>query len=269
MSRIVGAVLLAALAMENTATMADWAEEDELRTEDLDFIPINGNDNLCLFNSFAHGTELRPADLRRRVCEFMRTNPTTLVADNGMTVRDFVASESSSMNRLNVRTMREDGAGLPVAASLATMLGRNLEVYERKQFDGERRQGSENAYVQILKVTVDRAAPVLMLRFTPGGLVGHFNIMRFKQSFGARSTVAGTVSRPVQSAQSVATNASPKAAKMAMPEKPSLMKKPPSKRAPTRRNVGATRGAMTATRQRDTDVEGVHDENDVSSAAAS
>jgi hypothetical protein len=56
---------------------------------------------------------------------------------------------------------------------------------------------------------------------------------------------------------------------MAMPEKPSLMKKPPSKRAPAKRIAGATRGARAATRQRDPDVEGVHDENDVSSAAAS
>ena len=172
MLRIVGAVLLAALAVEDIATMADRAELVELRAEDLDFISIGGNDNLCLFNSFAHGTELRPTELRIRVCEFMRTNPTTVVADNGMTVRDFVAFENSSMSSLNVRTMRQDGAGLTVAASLATMLQRNLEIYQRKQFDGERRQGSENAYVQILKVTVDRAAPVLMLRFTPGGRVG-------------------------------------------------------------------------------------------------
>jgi hypothetical protein len=199
----------------------------------------------------------------------MRTNPTTVVGDNGMTVRDYVGFENSSMNRLNVPTMRYEGAGLAVAASLATMLQRNLEVYQQQQFDGENRQGSEIVYVQILKVTVNRAAPVLMLRFSRGGCVGHFNIMRFKQSFRARSTVAGTVGRPVQSAQPVASTASPKATKMAMPEKPSLMKKPPSKRAPARRNVGATRGAMAATRQRDPDVEGVHDENDVSSAAAS
>ena len=246
---------------------ADRAEEVALRHEDLDFISIAGNDNLCLFNSFAHGTELRPAELRNLVCEFMRTNPTTVVADNGMTVRDFVAFESSSMNHLNARRMRYEGAGLAVAASLATMLQRNLEVYQLKQFDGERRQESEIAYVQIMKVTADRAAPVLMLRFSPGGRVGHFNIMRLKQSFGARST--GSVGRPVQSAQPVATNASPKATKMAMPGKPSLMKKPPSKRAPARRNVGATRGAMAAARQRGLDVEGVQDENDVSSAAAS
>ena len=246
---------------------ADRAEEVELRHEDLDFISIGGNDNLCLFNSFAHGTELRPAELRIRVCEFMRTNPTTAVGDGGMTVRDYVAFENSSMNRLTVPTMRYEGAGLAVAASLATMLQRNLEVYQLKQSDGESRQGSEIVYVQILKVTVDRAAPVLMLRFSPGGRVGHFNIMRLKQSFGARST--GSVGRPVQSAQPVATNASPKATKMAMPEKPSLMKKPPSKRAPARRNVGATRGAMAAARQRGLDVEGVQDENDVSSAAAS
>ena len=267
MLRIVGAVLLAALAVEDIATMADRAEEVELRHEDLDFISIGGNDNLCLFNSFAHGTELRPAELRNLVCEFMRTNPTTVVADNGMTVRDFVAFESSSMNHLNARRMRYEGAGLAVAASLATMLQRNLEVYQLKQSDGESRQGSEIVYVQILKVTVDRAAPVLMLRFSPGGRVGHFNIMRLKQSFGARST--GSVGRPVQSAQPVATNASPKATKMAMPGKPSLMKKPPSKRAPARRNIGATRGAMAAARQRGLDVEGVQDENDVSSAAAS
>ena len=246
---------------------ADRAEEVELRHEDLDFISIGGNDNLCLFNSFAHGTELRPAELRIRVCEFMRTNPTTVVGDGGMTVRDYVAFENSSMNRLTVPTMRYEGAGLAVAASLATMLQRNLEVYQLKQSDGESRQGSEIVYVQILKVTVDRAAPVLMLRFSPGGRVGHFNIMRLKQSFGARST--GSVGRPVQSAQPVATNASPKATKMAMPGKPSLMKKPPSKRAPARRNVGATRGAMAAARQRGLDVEGVQDENDVSSAAAS
>ena len=246
---------------------ADRAEEVALRHEDLDFISIAGNDNLCLFNSFAHGTELRPAELRNRVCEFMRTNPTTVVADNGMTVRDFVAFESSSMNHLNARRMRYEGAGLAVAASLATMLQRNLEVYQLKQFDGERRQESEIAYVQIMKVTADRAAPVLMLRFSRGGRVGHFNIMCLKQSFGARST--GSVGRPVQSAQPVATNASPKATKMAMPGKPSLMKKPPSKRAPARRNVGATRGAMAAARQRGLDVEGVQDENDVSSAAAS
>jgi hypothetical protein len=156
---------------------------------------------MCLFSSFAHGTELRLAELRIRVCVFMRTNPTTVVADNGMTVRDFAAFENSSMNRLNVPTMRYEGAGLAVAASLATMLQRNLEIYQHKQFDGESRQGSENVYVQILKVTVDRAAPVLMLRFSRGGRVGHFNIMRFKQSFRARSTVAGTVGRPVQSAQ--------------------------------------------------------------------
>jgi hypothetical protein len=270
MLRIVGAVLLiAALAVEDLGTMADRAEDVGLRHEDLDFIPISGYDNLCLFNSFAHGTELRPAELRTRVCEFMRTNPTTAVGDGGISVRDYVAFENSSMNRLNVRTMRYDGAGLAVAASLATMLQRNLEVYEHKQFDGESRQGSEIVYVQILKVTVDRTAPVLMLRFSRGGCIGHFNIMRFKQSVHARSTAAGTVGRPVQSAQPVASTASPKATKMAMPEKPSLMKKPPSKRAPAKRIAGATRGAMAATRQRDPDVEGVHDENDVSSAAAS
>jgi len=270
MLRIVGAVLLlAALAGEDIATMADRAELVGLRHEDLDFISISGYDNLCLFNSFAHGTELRPADLRTRVCEFMRTNPTTVVGDDGMTLREYLPHENSSMNRLNVRTMRHEGAGLAVAASLATMLQRNLEVYEHKQFDGESRQGSEIVYVQILKVTVDRTAPVLMLRFTRGGCIGHFNIMRFKQSVRARSTAAGTVGRSVQSAQPVASTASPNATKMAMPEKPSLMKKPPSKRAPAKRIAGATRGAMAATRQRDPDVEGVHDENDVSSAAAS
>ena len=167
MLRIVGAVLLlAALAVEDLATMADRAEEIELRHEDLDFIPISGHDNLCLFNSFTHGTELRPAELRSRVCEFMRTNPTTVVGDNGMTVRDYVGFENSCMNRLNVPTMRYEGAGLAVAASLATMLQRNLEVYQLKQLDGESRQGSENVYVQILKVTVDPAAPVLMLRLS-------------------------------------------------------------------------------------------------------
>ena len=118
MLRIVGAVLLAALAVEDTATMDDRAEEVELLHEDLDFISIAGNDNLCLFNSFAHGTELRPAELRNLVCEFMRTNPTTVVADNGMTVRDFMAFERSSMNQLNARSMRYEGAGLAVAASL-------------------------------------------------------------------------------------------------------------------------------------------------------
>ncbi len=171
MLRIVGAVLLAALAVEDIATIADRAEEVELRREDLDFISISGNDNLCLFNSFAHGTELRPAELRIRVCEFMRNNPTTVVADNGMTVRDFVAFEGSSMNHLNARRMRYEGAGLAVAASLATMLQRNLEIYQPKQFDGERRQGSESAYVQILKVTVDRAAPVLNISAAFAGTV--------------------------------------------------------------------------------------------------
>ena len=117
MLRIVGAVLLlAALAVEDIATMADRAELVELRHEDLDFIPISGHDNPCLFNSFAHGTELRPAELRTRVCEFMRTNPTTVVGDDGMTLREYLPFENSSMNRLNVRTMRYEGAGLAVAS---------------------------------------------------------------------------------------------------------------------------------------------------------
>ena len=68
-----------------------------------------------------------------------------------MTVRDYVAFENSSMNRLTVPTMRYEGAGLAVAASLATMLQRNLEVYQLKQSDGERCQESEIAYVQIMK----------------------------------------------------------------------------------------------------------------------
>jgi hypothetical protein len=56
---------------------------------------------------------------------------------------------------------------------------------------------------------------------------------------------------------------------MTVPEKPSLMKKPPSKRAPAKRNVAVKHDAMAATRQRVPDVEGLHDDNDVSSAAAS
>lgn len=248
---------------------ADRAEEVELRAEDLDFIRIDGNDNLCLFNSFAHGTELRPADLRVRVCEFMRTNTTTVVADNGMTVGEFVAFENSTMNSLNARTMRLDGAGLTVAASLATMLGRNLEIYQLKRFNGERRQGSENAYVQILKVTADHAAPILMLRFSPGGRVGHYDIMKYKQPADGRYTAAANDRQSVKTAQPVSTNASPKPTKMTVPEKPSLMKKPPSKRAPAKRNVAVKRDAMAATRQRVPDVEGLHDDNDVSSAAAS
>ena len=43
------------------------------------------------------------------------------------------------------------------------------------------------------------------------------------------------------------------------------MKKPPSKRAPAKRDVGVTRDAMAATRQRVSDEEGLHDDNDVSS----
>ena len=244
---------------------ADRAELDELRAEDVDFIEISGYDHLCLFNSFAHNTELRPAELRFLVCQFMQSNPTKVVADDGMTVRDFVAFENSTMCSLNVATMREDGAGLAVAASLATMLGRSLEVYQRKEFNGERRQGSENAYVQILKVTADHDAPVLMLRFSPGVRVGHYDIMTFRQPADGRYSAAANDRQSVKIAQPVSTNASPKPTKMTVPEKPSLMKKPPSKRAPAKRNVGVTRDATAATRQRVPDEEGLHDDNDVSS----
>ena len=83
-------------------------------------------------------------------------------------------------------------------------------------------------------------------------------------SIGPRSAAAASGAM-----RAAPMSAPSKATKMAMPEKPLLMKKPPSKRAPARRTFGATRGAMAATRERDSDVEGVHDENDVSSAAVS
>ena len=160
---LVSVLLVVALSKRDVAGMTNMAELEELRAEDLVFTLMSGVNNLCLFNSFAHGTRLDPVNLRRRVCAFMQANPTTQVSDIGMNVNDFVAFEGSTMNQLNERVLQRDGAGLTVAASLATMLGRNLEVYQRKRFapgDAPRVRGSD-AYVQILKTTVDPSAPIL------------------------------------------------------------------------------------------------------------
>ena len=265
---VVSVLLVVALSKRDVAGMTNMAELEELRAEDLVFTLMSGVNNLCLFNSFAHGTRLDPVNLRRRVCAFMQANPTTQVSDIGMNVSDFVAFEGSTMNQLNERVLQRDGAGLTVAASLATMLGRNLEVYQRKRFapgDAPRVRGSD-AYVQILKTTVDPSAPFLRLRFSPGGTIGHYDIINFKQAVPGVTSAADLGRRPVSAAQPVATFPTSKASSLTMPKKPGLTKKPPSKQKPAN---GTTRGAMSATRQRITDVDGVGDDNDVRNFAAS
>ena len=265
---VVNVLLVVALSKRDVAGMTNMAELEELRAEDLVFTLMSGVNNLCLFNSFAHGTRLDPVNLRRRVCAFMQANPTTQVSDIGMNVQNFVAFEDSTMNQLNERVLQRDGAGLTVAASLATMLGRNLEVYQRKTFapgDAPRVRGSD-AYVQILKTTVDPSAPVLRLRFSRGGTIGHYDIINFKQAVPGVTSAADLGRRPVSAAQPVATFPTSKASSLTMPKKPGLTKKPPSKQKPAN---GTTRGAMSATRQRITDVDGVGDDNDVRNFAAS
>jgi hypothetical protein len=264
----VSVLLVAALSKRDVAGMTNMAELEELRAEDLVFTLMSGVNNLCLFNSFAHGTRLDPVNLRRRVCAFMQDNPTTQVSDIGMNVRQFLAYEGSTMNQLNERVLQRDGAGLTVAASLATMLGRNVEVYQRKIFepgDAPRVRGSD-AYVQILKTTVDPSAPILRLRFSRGGTIGHYDIINFKQAVPGVTSAADLGRRPVSAAQPVATFPTSMATSLTMPKKPRLTKKPPSKESPAN---GTTRGAMSASRQRITDVDGVDDDNDVRNFAAS
>jgi hypothetical protein len=265
---VVSVLLVAALSKRDVAGMTDMAELDILRSEDLDFTLMSGVNNLCLFNSFAHGTSLDPVNLRRRVCAFMQANPTTQVSDIGMNVSDFVAFEGSTMNQLNERVLQRDGAGLTVAGSLATMLGRNVEVYQRKIFEpgGAPRVRGSDAYVQILKTTVDPSAPILRLRFSPGGTTGHYDIINFKQAVPGVTSTANLGRRPVSAAQPVATFPTSKATSLRMPKKARLTKKHPSKEKPAN---GTTRGAMSATRQRITDVDGVDDDNDVRYFAAS
>ena len=173
---VVSVLLVVALSKRDVAGMTNMAELEELRAEDLVFTLTSGVNNLCLFNSFAHGTRLDPVNLRRRVCAFMQANPTTQVSDIGMNVNDFVAFECSTMNQLNERVLQRDGAGLTVAASLATMLGRNVEVYQRKRFapGGAPRVRGSDAYVQILdalrKRTRNRLCPVLRQRWQAGNM---------------------------------------------------------------------------------------------------
>ena len=164
--------------------------------------------------------------------------------------------------------LNQQSHGVAQPESLATMLGRNLEVYQRKRFapgDAPRVRGSD-AYVQILKTTVDPSAPILRLRFSPGGTTGHYDIINFKQAVPGVTSAADLGRRPVSAAQPVATFPTSKASSLTMPKKPGLTKKHPSKEKPAN---GTTRGAMSATRQRIPDVDGVGDDNDVRNFAAS
>jgi hypothetical protein len=90
------------------ASVATTSAPEKLVPSQCTLTSISGVDNLCLFNSFAHGTALSATVLRQQVCEFMRENRRLVMPDVNMTIENFVLREGSVMAR---------GAGLAVAGT--------------------------------------------------------------------------------------------------------------------------------------------------------
>jgi len=232
--RVLGALLILTMAAADVEPAAhEGVAPETLCPNECRVVRISGADKLCLFNCFARDRELSATGLRRVVCEFMHADKDMVVADDGTTVREFLLRESSTFESLTEANVAREGAGLAVVGSLAQMLHRNVRVYELAKV------GEGQAYVLIHQLTVDATAPALLLLFTSGVSIGHYDVLEIEDGGHAHDTQARCVDAPW-------TLVGPRAAKRA---KAAEMRPPTrftAKRAPAKSGAGAMRGDKRA-----------------------
>ena len=228
--RVLGALPILAMAAAAVEPAAhEGVAPESLCPTECRVVRISGADKLCLFNCFARDTEWSATALRRVVCELMHADKDMVMADDGTTVREFLQRESSTFESLTEANVAREGAGLAVVGSLAQMLRRNVRVYQLAKV------GEGLAYVLIHQLTVDATASALLLLFTRGGSIGHYDVLEIEDGRHAHDTQARCVENVSW------TLVGPRAAKRAKAAEMKPPTRPTAKRAPAKSGAGAMR----------------------------